>query len=90
MKTKAGLEEQPLGDSLLVYDKSRDKVFMLNRTAAFIYNRATCGVTEEQIADELKKSFDVDSPGEIRTDIAEALSQMAGDGILVDAGKVEA
>ena len=89
MKVKTGIEEQPLGEGLLVYDKDRDKVLMLNRTAAFIYKRVKSGHDVEHVTHALEKAFSTRAGDDLISDIKATLAHLAGEGIIAEGEKVK-
>lgn len=84
MRVCASIKEQALGDGLLLYDEPRDRVLMLNRTAAAIYRHLKAGKDAEDAAGELRRSFRIHADDDLAGDVRDTINHMAREGILTN------
>ncbi len=76
MKTNSNFIFQSLDAEMMVYDKLKDKVHVLNESATLILHAYQEGNTLSEIALKVKKHFSLGDKQNINKDISSALDQM--------------
>lgn len=80
MKKKDGLLVQRIEDGLLVYDPGQDEAYVLNETAALVWENAE--LREEEIATILAERYDV-GKDEALEDARVFIQELGEKGLLV-------
>lgn len=75
-KRNAEIEEAPLDNECILFSPSRNKFFVLNRTASFIWSQVRRPVTAEEVSSTLSKSFAGAGASEVRSDVQSILDEM--------------
>ena len=76
------IEEAPLQDELMLYDPTRRRFFVLNRTMAFLWKRCDGMRVLSDIAQELSGAFDGVDPASARADLDRALEELRSLGLV--------
>ena len=77
------VSRQDLGSELMVYDKEKDNVHVLNETAKVILQLAEKGHSLNDIEKELKKRFSINSNQDVKGDIKRVIKELQEKGLLV-------
>jgi len=80
MKRKDGLLAQRIEDGLIIYDPVRDEAYVLNETAALVWENAE--LREEEIAAILAERYDV-GKDEALEDARAFIQELGEKGLLV-------
>jgi len=80
--TKPGLEKSEMGDETLLYNSENDKVSMLNKTAAAVWELCDGRHTIEEIAAEITQRLDPPEGRDVKSDVEAAIEKFREDGIL--------
>lgn len=59
IKIQKGLINQRAGDKLIIFDTDKSVLYTLNKTAKFIFERLSRGVSEDAVAQQLSTEYDV-------------------------------
>jgi hypothetical protein len=73
-----------VGDETVVVNLRTNRIYSLNRTGARLWELISAGHDAEAAAATLLTEFDVDE-GELRTEIAAALKELAEEGLILEA-----
>jgi len=84
-KRNAEIEEAPLESECILFSPSRNKFFVLNRTASFIWSQVREPATAEEVSGSLSKSFAGASASDIRSDVKAILDEMLDLAVVVAA-----
>jgi PqqD family protein of HPr-rel-A system len=76
------LQEQRVGEDLMVYDPRARKVHILNRTAALIYRFCDGEHDFESLERELREGFELPQGRNVRSDIRDAIQSLREKGLL--------
>ncbi|MBN1593743.1 MAG: PqqD family protein [Candidatus Coatesbacteria bacterium] len=79
---KTHLEKSQMGNETLLYNSENDKVTVLNKTAAAVWERCDGKHTIEQIAEDLRKAFNAPEDCDVASDVEAAIKTLREDGIL--------
>ncbi|HEX2252190.1 MAG TPA: PqqD family protein [Thermoanaerobaculia bacterium] len=79
---RPGLVERELPGELVLYDPQSDRAWLLNRTAAAVWDLADGATPLAAIAAELTAALGVPAE-QARQDVLEAVRHLAGEGVLV-------
>ncbi len=80
MKRKSGVLAQRITDGLILYDPEQDEAFVLNETAALIWENAE--LPESEIARLLAEEYDIPE-GQALADARDFIQELATKGLLV-------
>jgi hypothetical protein len=80
------VEAAPLKDESVLFNPKTNKFCLLNRTMAFIWSRVEQGVTAEEIAAQICRSFSGVSNEQASADVQDALARMIDLELLVTVG----
>jgi hypothetical protein len=78
------IEAAPLKDELLLFNGADNKFFVMNFTAAFLWDRLREPAGEEALAQALCASFSGIAPEQALADVRQTLKSMLDLGLLVD------
>ena len=76
-RRESGIEENPLGETLIVADLEADCVHFLNASMAWIWNACDGQKTPAQLAEALVKIFDCQGVDEVEQLVEDALKSLA-------------
>ena len=79
---RPGLEKSEMGDETLLYNAENDKVSMLNKTAAAVWELCDGKHTIEEIAAEITESLGPPEGRDVKSDVEAAIEKFREDGIL--------
>ena len=80
------IEAAPLKDEMLLFNGSDNKFFVMNITAAFLWERLREPAGEEALAEALCKSFSGIAADQALADVRQTVKSMLELGLLVDDG----
>jgi hypothetical protein len=80
------IEAAPLKDEILLFNGRDNKFFVMNVTAAFLWERLREPAGEDALAEALCTSFSGITAGEALADVRRTLKSMLDLGLLVDEG----
>jgi hypothetical protein len=78
------VEAAPLKDEMLLFDGKDNKFFVMNVTAAFLWERLREPAGEEALVQALCTSFSGITPDQALADVRQAVKSMLDLGLLVD------
>jgi len=81
---KADIEKSQMGDETLLYNSDKDKVTVLNKTAAAVWRLCDGKHTVSQITEKISESFDPPEDCDVAGDVEAAIQKLKQDGILQD------
>lgn len=84
------IEEAPLERECILFSPARNKFFVLNSTASFIWSQLKDPVTAEELASNLSKSFSEVTETDARDDVESMLDEMLSLAVVVAAEAHEA
>lgn len=76
------LEKSEMGDETLLYNCENDKVSMLNKTAAAVWELCDGKHTIEEITAAITESLDPPEGRDVKSDVEAAIERFREDGIL--------
>jgi nucleotidyltransferase/DNA polymerase involved in DNA repair len=74
--------KKQVGSDLMLYDGEEDSVHILNSAAQLIYEMHCKGIGELEIAEALRKAFEIPTSQALEEDIRKAIQAMATRGLL--------
>ncbi len=83
-KARADVYCQDVSEGCVLFDPKREKVFVLNATAAFVWTCCDGEHGATQMVEELEKALDSKSPGHepLKKDVDAALADFRKNGLL--------
>ncbi|MBN2208914.1 MAG: PqqD family protein [Candidatus Coatesbacteria bacterium] len=81
---KADMEKSQMGDETLLYNSANDKVTVLNRTAASVWELCDGKHTISQIADKISECYDTPDDCDVARDVVATIQMFRQDGILLE------
>jgi PqqD family protein of HPr-rel-A system len=79
---RSDLQEQRVGDDLMVYDPVQQKVHVLNPTAALIFRLSDGQHDLDSLEHELRHGFAISREQDLRSDILAAIESLREKGLL--------
>ena len=76
-KRNAEIEAAPLDDECILFSPSKNKFYVLNRTASFIWSRMEKSSSADDVAAAVMRSFSGVTASQVIQDVESALSEMA-------------
>jgi hypothetical protein len=86
LKRNPQVEAAPLKDEMLLFNGKDNKFFVMNFTAAFLWDRLREPAGEEALAQALCASFSGIGPEQALADVRQTVKSMLELGLLVDDG----
>jgi len=80
------VQEQPLGEEVLLYHREKGQVGLLNATAHFIWQRCDGKHTVQGIVAALRESFAGAEAHDLRAEVEQTLRTLAAGGLVVMEG----
>jgi hypothetical protein len=82
------IEAAPLKDELLLFNASSNKFFVMNASAAFLWERIRDTASEETLASAMCESFSGLSADQALADVRNTVKMMVDLGLLIDEGSL--
>ena len=84
MRQNPEIEASELNGELLLFDGTTNKFFVMNPTAAFLWERTKQPIDEQEIASVLFAHFNGTTKEQVLEDVKETLNHMQELGLLLD------
>jgi hypothetical protein len=81
------VESAPLRDELLLFNGSANKFFVMNASAAFLWEQLSEPAGEEDLAARMCASFSGVAAEQARADVQQTVRTMVELGLLIDEGR---
>ena len=81
---KVDIEKSQMGDETLLYNSDNDKVTVLNKTAAAVWQLCDGKHTISQITKKISESFNPPDDCDVSGDVEATIQKLKQDGILKD------
>jgi PqqD family protein of HPr-rel-A system len=78
---RSDVRVEELDDELVLYDPRNGRAYVLNSTAALIWQLCDGSLSRQALADEIKQEFGLED-ADVLTDVEAYLSQLEGAGLL--------
>ena len=84
MRQNPDIETAELKGELLLLNNAASKFYVMNSTAAFIWEKLATPTSEDELASAVCGKFAEASPEQAREDISETLKNMRAYGLILD------
>lgn len=84
MRRNPGVEEAPLQNELMLFDPVTSKFYVLNGTMAYLWRNWDDTKTPDDLTSMLVREYDGADPASVSSDVASAVTELKGLGLLID------